>query len=328
MSDRTGGGTIGATRAESCVPVIDLSRRSSPVEGGFGIPRPVLDGGACPWTLEHHTVAGVWELGSVNPVVIGPGRDATAGEELAAGLAASFTLGQGQFCTKPRLVFVPEASRIPDLVAMQFAAVGGRMLTTSISAALDRDTEAIGTIARVHTVVRGRAADADTDGRVPRTAPTVFHTDLNTVLEHRDVLLEECFGPTTLLVTSGDVDELQAAVATLPGALTATVHAVEADLDLHGGVIDEMRDKVGRVLFGGWPTGVAVVWSMQHGGPWPATTNPLFTSVGATAARRFLRPITYQDAPESLLPPAVRSDNPWHVPTLRGSRSHRCRWGT
>jgi NADP-dependent aldehyde dehydrogenase len=108
--------------------------------------------------------------------------------------------------------------------------------------------------------------------------------------------------------------DLSSSLDALPGSLTVAVHAENDDVAALGPIVARLRDKAGRVVFDGWPTGVAVTWSMQHGGPWPATTSSLHTSVGATAIRRFLRPVTYQDAPPALLPEALRDDNPWRMP--------------
>ncbi len=129
-------------------------------------------------------------------------------------------------------------------------------------------------------------------------APVVFSTSAANVLERPpEELLEECFGPTTLLIEYANQEELSAALAKVPGSLTGTVHAQPAE-DVSA-LVEQLSGLAGRVLFDGWPTGVAVNWAQQHGGPYPATTS-LFTSVGATAVRRFQRPVAYQDAPPSL----------------------------
>ncbi|MGH3680041.1 MAG: aldehyde dehydrogenase (NADP(+)), partial [Natronosporangium sp.] len=101
----------------------------------------------------------------------------------------------------------------------------------------------------------------------------------------------------------------------LPGSLTGTIHADPAtDAELIATLTDRLTARAGRVIFDGWPTGVAVSWAMHHGGPWPATTNAGHTSVGVTAIRRFQRPVVYQNAPEAVLPPALRDGNPWRIP--------------
>jgi NADP-dependent aldehyde dehydrogenase len=255
------------------------------------------------------------ELGSLNPVVVGPVRSPAAARTIAEGLIASFTMGQGQFCTKPGVVFLPAGTEVPGLVSELLSATGARLLTTSIATAFDSGVQKISNRPGVRRIARGVAdTDAAAGGLVPRTPPTVFVTDVAAVLVNQDVLLEECFGPSTVLVEYRDPHELRDALALIPGSLTATVHADDADLGDLVPVIEMLRSRAGRVIFNGWPTGVAVTWSMHHGGPWPATTNALFTSVGVTAMRRFLRPVVYQDAPAEVLPAALRDDNPWHIP--------------
>jgi NADP-dependent aldehyde dehydrogenase len=149
--------------------------------------------------------------------------------------------------------------------------------------------------------------DAVNDG----ATPVVLATTASAVRERPETLLEEVFGPTTLLISYDTEEELLASLAVVPGSLTATLHA-EDDEEVDG-VVEALRRRAGRVLFAGWPTGVAVNWAQHHGGPYPATTS-LYTSVGATAARRFQRPVAYQSAPERLLPPALREDNPLGIP--------------
>lgn len=257
------------------------------------------------------------ELGSINPVIVGPVRDEAAARVIASGLIGSFTLGQGQFCTKPGLVFLPSGTQIPAIIADELTAQGARLLTTSIASSFDAGIAAIEAVAGVRVVARGRTGNPDSSGRVPAAPPTVFAADVATAMASRDVLLEECFGPTTLLVEYESADEISRALELMPGALTASIHAAEQDLAELSDLIALLRDRAGRVIFNAWPTGVAVTWSMQHGGPWPSTTCPLFTSVGATAIRRFLRPITYQAAPQQVLPPALRDGNPWRIPVRR-----------
>ena len=257
------------------------------------------------------------ELGSINPVLLGPVRDAEHALTIASGLLASFTLGRGQFCTKPGLVLVPGGSPLPGMLSDLLSTPGGRLLTPSIAAAFDEGVarlEGIEGVRRAATGERGAPAPEGDEPLVPVQPPTVFVTDVATVLSAEDVLLEELFGPVTLLVEYHSSSELMTLLARLPGALTGTVHAHPSDLADLRPAIDVLRTRVGRLLFDEWPTGVAVVWSMQHGGPWPSTTSSLFTSVGVTAMQRFLRPLTYQNAPPSVLPAALLDANPWRVP--------------
>ena len=240
------------------------------------------------------------ELGSVNPVVLTPAAVERRGEALAQGLVASFTLGVGQFCTKPGVVFVPAGSGFDELLARLVpGASGGPLLTDRITAAFPSGLAHLEADPSV-SVVAGSAEQAEGTAQ-----PVVLRTDAAAVADRPETLLEECFGPVTLLVEYADDAALQRALEAVPGSLTATLHA--EDDDAVDDVLEVLQRKAGRVLFAGWPTGVAVTWSQQHGGPWPATTS-LHTSVGATAIRRFLRPIVFQDAPQRLLPPVLRDD--------------------
>lgn len=246
------------------------------------------------------------ELGSLNPVVVTPDALRQRGAELARGLSESVTLGAGQFCTKPGVVFVPGSEQASDAFA---ASVAGALpdttwtlLTPSIAEGFARRTAeqlAAGAVA-----VASANTSASADGQV---APVILSADVSTVLAHADTLLEESFGPSTLLVRYADDDELARALTALDGSLTATIHA-EPDEEI-GDLVALLRPRAGRILFGGWPTGVAVSWAQHHGGPYPSTTS-VHTSVGATAIRRWLRPVTYQTAPEAALPPELREGNP------------------
>jgi NADP-dependent aldehyde dehydrogenase len=248
------------------------------------------------------------ELGSINPVVITAAAIEERHDELVAGLASSFTLGVGQFCTKPGVVFVPDAGAFGTALA---AAVGdasaGRMLTPGIAQAFGAGVSALAARPDVQLVLGDPAQPDEGAG-----SPVVVSTTAAAVVADPEGLLEEHFGPATLLVGYRDEAELLTAIAAVEGTLTATLHAGadETPVDL----VDALSAVSGRVLFSGWPTGVGVTWSQQHGGPWPSTTNSLFTSVGASAVRRFLRPVVFQDAPETMLPEALRESNPLGVP--------------
>ncbi|MDQ0277883.1 NADP-dependent aldehyde dehydrogenase [Arthrobacter silviterrae] len=248
------------------------------------------------------------ELGSLNPVVITPGALAARGSALASGLAASFTMGAGQFCTKPGLVFIPAGSAFgAELAAACAGKAAAPMLTDRIAAAFPGGLAGLAAQPGVEVLSGTVEQDAETDG----ASAVVLSTTVANVIAHPAQLLEECFGPATLLIEYGSEAELFAALALVPGSLTATVHAEDGE-DI-AALVEQLSGLAGRVLFGGWPTGVAVNWAQQHGGPYPATTS-LFTSVGATAVRRFQRPVAYQDAPEALLPEALREDNPLAIP--------------
>ncbi|WP_091229987.1 aldehyde dehydrogenase (NADP(+)) [Microbacterium sp. 3J1] len=250
------------------------------------------------------------ELGSINPVVITEAAVAAQKDALATGLVSSFTLGVGQFCTKPGVVFIPAGTGFEDAVAAALpAASGGPLLTERITEAFPAGLAHLEDDPSVSVLASGV--------EVQGVRPVALLTDARSVVKRPDVLLEECFGPVTLLVRYDDRDELHAAIAAVPGSLTATLHAEPVD-DVSA-TLELLQDRAGRVLFAGWPTGVAVTWSQQHGGPWPATTS-LHTSVGASAIRRFLRPLTFQDAPEPLLPEVLRDHALTRLPHRRNGR--------
>jgi len=240
------------------------------------------------------------ELGSLNPVVVTRAADAARGPELASGLAASFSLGAGQFCTKPGVVFVPRGS---SLAASIVAPAGGqRLLTESIDEGFRAGLAHLLSIEGVTALSAGEGEGAQ---------PTIINVDATTLAEHASDILAEVFGPVTVLVTYGDDTELLESLARLEGTLTATLHSESSDDTTE--IVRILSGVAGRVLFRGWPTGVAVAWAQHHGGPWPATTSQ-HTSVGVTALRRFLRPIAYQDAPEASLPRELVESNPMRIP--------------
>lgn len=248
------------------------------------------------------------ELGSINPVVITQAAAAARGQELADGLASSFTMGVGQFCTKPGVVFIPENSGFEALLAgATEAKLGGALLTDRIAEAFPRGLQSLAADSEVEVVLGNIGQDALADGALP----VILATTAAAVRKRPETLLEECFGPMTLLVRYSGEAELGRTLSDFQGSLTATIHAEPSD-----GIsplVALLSNKAGRVLFGGWPTGVSVAWAQQHGGPWPATTS-LHTSVGATAVRRFLRPVAYQDAPDGVLHPALQESNPLGIP--------------
>jgi NADP-dependent aldehyde dehydrogenase len=248
------------------------------------------------------------ELGSINPFVVTPDAAAERADAIATGLSGSFTLGIGQFCTKPGLVFVPSGEHGERLVSTLAEAAskipGGPMLTPSI-----RNSFLSGAAERA--ALPGVRVALAHDGQ---TAPHVLVADASAL---EDVLLEECFGPLVVVVRYDNEDELYAALSRVPGSLTASVHCGASEGEA-GSFADRVAQRVtgqaGRILFNGYPTGVAVTWAQHHGGPYPATTFPHHTSVGTSAIRRFLRPVSFQDAPDGLLPAELREDNPLGLP--------------
>jgi len=247
------------------------------------------------------------ELGSINPVVVTPGAAEESRAEIVDGLLGSFTMGVGQFCTKPGVVFAPTDTELAEQLAERIGADAKPLLNERIGAGFrDRLGELAG-----HDgveVVGGSAPTAEHSA-----APVVLRTTVDEVLRSPQTLLEEVFGPATLVVDYGSVAELRAVLPVLPGSLTATLHAAEHEDGLAERLIAELSRIAGRVLYGGWPTGVAVSHAQHHGGPYPSTTS-VHTSVGTTAIRRWQRPIAYQTTPDSLLPPALQEANPLGIP--------------
>lgn len=244
------------------------------------------------------------ELGSLNPVFVTPGAARRRAADIADGYVSSFTLGVGQFCTKPGLLFLPAGSSVLERLAeLVRAAPYGEMLNDRLRGAYTRTRSDLTAVSGIRTVV-----DA-ADGVEGPVGATLLATAVPALLADPDAMLTECFGPTSIVVEYENADQLVAAADALTGSLTATVHG-EPD---EGGLVDELlarvRDRAGRIIWNGWPTGVAVAWAMHHGGPYPATTAPLHTSVGVTAIRRFLRPVTYQAFPQELLPEALQDRN-------------------
>ena len=251
------------------------------------------------------------EMSSVNPVFVLPGALAGDPEVKARGLHGSFTLGAGQFCTKPGLVFVPEVSGAApfrqELESLTSAAGGFIMLTGGIADAYHHG------LAQRHSL--GLATTTAASATSPQTHAVLFQASL-AHFRQNPILQEEIFGPSTLLVNWNDRGELLAAAESLEGHLTATILGAEADLAANQDLIAILERKVGRLLFNGFPTGVEVSQAMVHGGPYPATSDSRFTSVGAQAILRFVRPRCYQSFPQAALPEALRDENPLGIMRL------------
>jgi alpha-ketoglutaric semialdehyde dehydrogenase len=256
------------------------------------------------------------EMSSLNPVFLLPEAVASRPQDLATGLAASMTLGVGQFCTKPGLVFAVEGgdlSRFRELLANAIAAApAGTMLSGDILAAFDSGRAEMLRVAGTATLAKSTAAAAP---EKTQAAPLVAETTAATFLA-QPVLREEVFGPCSLLVAASTANELRRLARSLDGQLTATVHGTPADLAAAGDLLEILARTAGRVIVNGFPTGVEVCHAMQHGGPWPATSDSRFTSVGAAAVERFVRPVCYQDVPDALLPPALKDANPLGIERL------------
>ncbi len=238
------------------------------------------------------------ELSSLNPVVVTPQAAAERGDQLGTELVGSFTLGAGQFCTKPGLVFVPSGEDGDAVLAAMAAAVDGTtsqtLLNEGIAASYSRISSHLAELPGVRTVAQG----AEAQGPGFTATPMLLST---TAAELTAEMTEECFGPVAVVARYDDEKELFSALELMPSSLTATVLRGKDETDLPLAVSSELRTRAGRLVYDAYPTGVAVSWAQHHGGPWPST-NSQHTSVGTTALRRFLRPVTWQGAPQEVLP--------------------------
>ncbi|MFI5801665.1 aldehyde dehydrogenase (NADP(+)) [Streptomyces sp. NPDC051561] len=296
-------------------PLVAAAGFTGSVRGG----RALFDAAAArPTPIPFHG-----ELGSLNPVLVTGAAATERAEEIGAGLAGSMTMGVGQFCVKPGLVLVPAGASGDGLL---------KSLTQSLAdvapgVLLDhrmRDNFIAGVAERaelpdVETPVTPGPGDAHSVATGVLTLPASRLTDPDGTAH--DLLLEECFGPVTVVVRYEDVTEAEAVLDRLPGNLTATLHisSEEAESGSAAGLLARLTPLAGRVLVNAWPTGVAVAPAQHHGGPYPATTSTS-TSVGLTAAERWLRPVAYQNTPEALLPPELREDNPLGLPRVVDGR--------
>ncbi|GLZ03218.1 aldehyde dehydrogenase [Actinomadura sp. NBRC 104412] len=247
------------------------------------------------------------EMGSINPVVVTAAAAKNRGEEIAKGYVGSVTMGAGQFCTNPGLMFVPAGDAIVDRIAGLLSEVGAApMLNDRIESGFLDTARRLGERPGVRRVLW---PDDDTS-----TAPRLLTMDLAAFAADSEAASQECFGPLGLVVTYQDLRDVAVVLAKLPGQLTTSLHAEPDETAELSGLAGVLADRSGRVLWNQWPTGVSVTHAMQHGGPFPATTTPSTTSVGTAAIERFLRPVTYQNWPQDLLPPPLRDSNPWNVP--------------
>jgi NADP-dependent aldehyde dehydrogenase len=251
------------------------------------------------------------EMSSTNPVFILPGSLQGRGEAIAAGLHTSFTMGAGQFCTKPGIVFLPHGKEAAPFTDKLRQLVAGSMpfhlLTRSIHSAYD--SALAGRKADTGVTLVAEAPTAARNGFAVSSA--LFEVDAAAFLGSD--LDSEIFGPTTLLVRHSSRDQVLEIANSLEGHLTATIHGTEQDLHDFADLIAILENKVGRLVFNGFPTGVEVCHAMVHGGPYPSTSDGRSTSVGTRAIFRFARPVCYQGFPDETLPQELKDANPLEI---------------
>jgi 2,5-dioxopentanoate dehydrogenase len=248
------------------------------------------------------------EMSAVNPVLLMPGAVAANPRVIAQGLAASVTMGVGQFCTNPGLVFMVDDDNakifLQSLAENIEKIAPATMLNKNICTAYAEGIDKLKTTAHLLTQST-TVANADKT----EAAPYMFTVTQKDFIANKN-LANEVFGPVSLIVLCKNTDEIKEVLQHAEGQLTVTIHAGAEDEKYLPGIINVMQEKAGRILYGGFPTGVEVCDAMVHGGPFPATTDARSTSVGSGAVQRFARPVAYQNFPQQFLPPALKDNNP------------------
>lgn len=256
------------------------------------------------------------EMGSINPLVVLPEILKKSAANIAEGFVGSLTLGTGQFCVNPGLVLGIAGPELNDFMEATGAALAdkpaGVMLNQAVAEGYASGAAKLAEQPGVRQVSAGKAQDGDTGfcGQA-----YLYAVNAKDFIANPD-LQEEVFGPCSLVVECRNAEELNEVVSRLSGQLTGTLHGTESELADAKELVRLLEQRVGRVVFNNFPTGVEVTDAMMHGGPFPAATDSRFTSVGTAAIDRFIRPVCYQNSPQSLLPPALRDDNPWGLRRL------------
>ncbi|MDX3899293.1 MAG: aldehyde dehydrogenase (NADP(+)) [Sphingobium sp.] len=245
------------------------------------------------------------EMSSINPVLLLPEALKARGEALGHAFVGSLTMGAGQFCTNPGLVLAIEGEGLDAFVAAATSGVSEAkpqtMLTTGIAAAYAKGVETLASLPGVETLAKGEEGSRTTGGAI------LFQTTAEQFLADK-AAGAEVFGASSIVVRCKDEAELLTLLEGLEGQLTATLHMDAADEAAASRLLPVLERKVGRILANGWPTGVEVTHAMVHGGPFPSTSDPRTTSVGSMAIDRFLRPVSYQNLAQGVLPPELRDD--------------------
>jgi NADP-dependent aldehyde dehydrogenase len=253
------------------------------------------------------------EMSSINPVILLPGALEQRSTQIAAGLAASATLGSGQFCTKPGLVIGVKGEPFDRFCSLLAAAIGEKepavMLNRGILKNYNDGIERLSRLPGVQLLAGGAIQDH-------RAQPAVFLADASLLRDRNRPLEQEVFGPAVVLVPIDDLQELVRLLPGLQGQLTASLFAEQDELSACLSLLSALETRVGRIIFNDYPTGVEVGDAMMHGGPYPATSDSRATSVGSLAIDRFLRPVCYQGYPDCLLPAPLQNANPLGISRL------------
>jgi NADP-dependent aldehyde dehydrogenase len=253
------------------------------------------------------------EMSSINPVIVLPQALQSRAESIARDLTASVVQGCGQFCTNPGLVIGIRSPQFTTFVQQVAGLMGDQPAQTMLNA---------GTLSSYGKGLQKLLAHpgiehlAGSPQQGNQAQPQLFKADVSLLIKGDEVLQEEVFGPTTVFVEVADQAQLSVALNGLHGQLTATIIGEPADFEQFAELTPLLEQKVGRILLNGYPTGVEVCDSMVHGGPYPATSDARGTSVGTLAIDRFLRPVCFQNYPDSLLPEALKNGNPLRIQRL------------
>lgn len=272
--------------------------------GSFGAGKQLFD-----WANERKEPIPVFaEMGSVNPVFLLPEKLSSSATEIATAYAGSITLGVGQFCTNPGLIIGIESEALKTFThdlgkAIQKVQPAAMLHGGIVKAYKEKKGNAL-LQDDVHLVAESETAVKDNEG-LPTVATASAQAFLNNPVLHQEV-----FGPYSLIIRCNNSEEMLAVAQLLEGQLTATLMATENDMLQNDELVEAVKNICGRFILNSVPTGVEVCLSMQHGGPFPATTDSRFTSVGADGIKRFARPIAFQNWNNSLLPDELKNENP------------------
>jgi NADP-dependent aldehyde dehydrogenase len=247
------------------------------------------------------------EMSSINPVFLMPNALAPRAEDIAQKFVGSLTLGAGQFCTNPGLIFGIAGASLDKFLAAAKSAVeaaaASTMLTPGICKAYQKGVARLASTPKVEKIAEGAAQNGPNQGQA-----ALFVADA-AAFTSDESLSEEVFGAASLVIRCPDIAAMRTMAEKLEGQLTATIQMDKADTADARSLLPILERRVGRILVNGYPTGVEVSNAMVHGGPYPATSDGRTTSVGTLAIRRFLRPVCYQDVPDDLLPASLRDEN-------------------
>lgn len=248
------------------------------------------------------------EMSSINPVILLPETLSQQAEKTAGALAASITLGVGQFCTNPGLIVAIENEGLNRFVKSLSEAIKNALPGTMLHQGIadNYNKRLAHSLEQKGVTIEGQSAS---DANASQGKPSVASTLASTFLKN-PLLAEEVFGPFSLVIKCKDINELHTVVSHLNGQLTASIFGDEVEVAKHSSLVNTLVEKAGRLIVNGVPTGVEVCPSMNHGGPYPATTDSRFTAVGIDAIRRFVRPVAFQSFPDSLLPEELKNNNP------------------